>query len=152
MRVTPLDIVKKEFTPSRRGVDSDEVRDFLDDVRETLDDILKENQRLRDLIGRRDEEILELRGEELSVKDTLVLARRLTEDLERKARRESDLIIGEARLESQQILMAAADERRILQQELAQLKATKTRMLVDIEAVLEAHRRLLMDFARQEER
>ena len=152
MRVTPLDIVKKEFTPSRRGVDGDEVRDFLDDVRETLDDILKENQRLRDLIGRRDEEILELRGEELSIKDTLVLARRLTEDLERKARRESDLIIGEARLESQQILMAAADERRILQQELAQLKATKTRMLVDIEAVLEAHRRLLLDFARQEER
>ena len=110
MRVTPLDIIKKEFTPSKRGVDEIEVKNFLEDVRETLDDILKENQRLRDLIGRRDEEILELRGEELSIKDTLVLARRLTEDLERKARRESDLIIGEARLESQQILMAAADE------------------------------------------
>ena len=152
MRVTPLDIVKKEFTPSRRGVDGEEVREFLDDVRETLDDILKENQRLRELIVRRDEEILELRGEELSVKDTLVLARRLTEDLERKARRESDLIIGEARLESQQILMSAADERRVLQQELAQLRATKTRMLVDIEAVLEAHRRLLLEFTRQEDR
>ena len=100
MRVTPLDIIKKEFTPSKRGVDEIEVKSFLEDVRETLDELLKENQRLRDVIKRRDSEILELKGEEASIKDTLVLARRLTEDLERKSRRESDLIIGEARLEA----------------------------------------------------
>ena len=123
MRVTPLDIIKKEFSPSRKGLDSGEVRDFLENVRETLDDLLKENQRLRDVIKRRDEEISSLKGEESSIKDTLVLARRLTEDLERKARRESDLIVGEARLEAQRILMSTADERRNLQGELAQLRA-----------------------------
>ena len=86
MRVTPLDIIKKEFTPSRRGgVDSGEVSAFLEDVRETLDELLKENQRLRELVSRRDAEIAQLKGEESSIKDTLVLARRLTEDLERKA-------------------------------------------------------------------
>ena len=41
MRVTPLDIIKKEFTPSRKGLDGIEVRDFLENVRETLDDLLK---------------------------------------------------------------------------------------------------------------
>ena len=29
MRVTPLDIIKKEFTPSKRGVDEIEVKGFL---------------------------------------------------------------------------------------------------------------------------
>jgi cell division initiation protein len=122
MRVTPLDIIKKEFTPSRKGVDEIEVQNFLEDVRETLDELLKENQRLRDVIKRRDNEIMELKGEESSIKDTLVLARRLTEDLERKSRRESDLIIGEARLEAQRILMETADERRNLQGELTSLR------------------------------
>ena len=143
MRVTPLDIIKKEFTPSRKGFDSEEVSQFLEDVRETLDGLLKENQRLREVIKRRDNEISSLKGEEASIKDTLVLARRLTEDLERKARRESDLIVGEARLEAQRILMATADERRNIQGELAQLRATKAKMVAEIKAVLDAHARLL---------
>jgi len=147
MRVTPLDIIKKEFSPSRKGFDSGEVRDFLENVRETLDDLLKENQRLRDVIKRRDEEISSLKGEESSIKDTLVLARRLTEDLERKARRESDLIVGEARLEAQRILMSTADERRNLQGELAQLRAVKAKMVSEIRAVLDAHSRLIQEMS-----
>lgn len=145
MRVTPLDIIKKEFTPSRKGVDGDEVSQFLEDVRETLDSLLKENQRLREVIKRRDNEISALKGDEASIKDTLVLARRLTEDLERKARRESDLIVGEARLEAQRILMATADERRNMQGELTQLRATKAKMMAEIKAVLDAHSRLLQE-------
>lgn len=145
MRVTPLDIIKKEFTPSRKGVDAEEVSQFLESVRETLDGLLKENQRLREVIKRRDGEISSLKGEESSIKDTLVLARRLTEDLERKARREGDLIVGEARLEAQRILMSAADERRNLQGELTQLRSTKVKVITDIKSVLDAHSRLLHD-------
>ena len=146
MRVTPLDIIKKEFSPSKRGgLDEIEVKDFLEDVRETLDELLKENQRLRDIIKRRDSEIAGLKGEESSIKDTLVLARRLTEDLERKARRDSDLIIGEARLEAQKILMDISDERRELQGDLTRLRSTKVKLMSEIQAVLDAHSRLLKD-------
>jgi cell division initiation protein len=145
MRVTPLDIIKKEFTPSRKGVDEIEVTNFLEDVRETLDELLKENQRLRDVIKRRDAEIMELKGEESSIKDTLVLARRLTEDLERQSRRESDLIIGEARLEAQRILMEAADERRDLQGELTSLRSMKYKMMASMQSILDAHNLLLKD-------
>jgi len=145
MRVTPLDIIKKEFTPSRKGVDEIEVTSFLEDVRETLDELLKENQRLRDVIKRRDAEIMELKGEESSIKDTLVLARRLTEDLERKSRRESDLIIGEARLEGQRILMEAADERRDLQGDLTSLRSMKYKMMAEMQSILDMHNLLLKD-------
>jgi len=145
MRVTPLDIIKKEFTPSRKGVDEIEVTSFLEDVRETLDELLKENQRLRDVIKRRDAEIMELKGEESSIKDTLVLARRLTEDLERQSRRESDLIIGEARLEGQRILMEAADERRDLQGDLTSLRSMKYKMMAEMQSILDMHNLLLKD-------
>ncbi len=146
MRVTPIDIIKKEFRTARNGFDRQDVESFLKDVRATLEEILNENQRLRELVSLRDEEIAELRGEETSIKDTLLLARRLTEDLERRARREADLIIGEARLEAQKIIMVTADERRDLQREIVELQAQKVRMIAEIEAVLSAHSQMLKGY------
>ena len=146
MRVTPIDIIKKEFRTARNGFDRQDVESFLKDVRSTLEEILNENQRLRELVALRDEEIAELRGEETSIKDTLLLARRLTEDLERRARREADLIIGEARLEAQKIIMVTADERRDMQREIVELQAQKVRMIAEIEAVLSAHSQMLQGY------
>ena len=146
MRVTPIDIIKKEFRSTRNGFDRQDVESFLKDVRSTLEELLNENQRLRELVALRDEEIAELRGEETSIKDTLLLARRLTEDLERRARREADLIIGEARLEAQKIIMATADERRDLQRETVELQSQKVRMIAEIEAVLSAHAQMLKGY------
>ena len=147
MRVTPLDIINKQFRSARPGLDRNEVQNFLEDVRTTLEEILNENQRLRNLVSRRDEEIAELRGEESSIKDTLLLARRLTEDLERRARRESDLIIGEARLEAQKILMSTADERRELQKEIVQLQSQKVRFVAEIAAIVSAHSKMLEKYS-----
>ena len=119
MRVTPLDIIQKQFGPARRGgYDSDEVRAFLDEVRDALEESLKDNQRLREQLQRRESEIVELRSGEGDIKDTLLLARRLSEDMERAARREADVILGEARLEAEKVLQTAAEERRALQAEL----------------------------------
>ena len=146
MRVTPIDIIKKEFRSSRNGLERQDVESFLKDVGSTLEELLNENQRLRELVALRDEEIAELRGEETSIKDTLLLARRLTEDLERRARREADLIIGEARLEAQKIIMATADERRDLQREIVELQSQKVRMIAEIEAVLSAHGQMLQGY------
>ena len=73
MRVTPLDIIQKQFPANRRGYDPDEVRGFLEEIRETMEDLLKENQRLREQIARRDAEIAELRESEHEVKETLLI-------------------------------------------------------------------------------
>ena len=41
MRVTPIDIIKKEFRTARNGFDRQDVESFLKDVRSTLEEILK---------------------------------------------------------------------------------------------------------------
>jgi cell division initiation protein len=143
MRITPLDIIQKQFTPSRRGYDSDEVRAFLDSVRESMEELLKENQRLRDLVAQRDREVAELRDNEADIKDTLILARRLSDDLKRTARREADVAVGEARLEAERILMTAMDERAMLQEQLVRLKSARSQLASDLRTVLDAHGKLL---------
>ena len=139
MRVTPLDIIQKQFSAGRRGYEPEEVRAFLDEIRESMEELLKENQRLRQLVSQREAEIEELRSHEADVKDTLLLARRLTGELERNARREADVIVGEARLEAERILMATSDERREAQARIVTLRATRARLLADLRAIVDAH-------------
>jgi len=145
MRVTPLDIIQKQFTANRRGYDPDEVRSFLEETRETMEDLLKENQRLREQIARFEAEIAELRSEEHEVKETLQLARQVKEEMQRTARRESDVVLGEARLESEKILMAAADERKDIQGELVRLRSQKAQLLGEMRGIVDTHIRLLDD-------
>ena len=144
MRVTPLDIIQKQFGPARRGgYDSDEVRAFLDEVRDALEESLKDNQRLREQLQRRESEIVELRSGEGDIKDTLLLARRLSEDMERSARREVDVILGEARLEAETVLQTAAEERRALQAELVRLRSTRIKMVADLRGLIDGYGRMV---------
>lgn len=145
MRVTPLDIIQKQFTAGRRGYDADEVRAFLEEIRESMEELLKDNQRLRETVQRRDQEIEDLRGSESDIKETLLLARRLSDDLHRNARREADVIVGEARLEAERILQAAADERRNMQEEVIALRTSRIRLVAEVRSVIEAHARLLTE-------
>ena len=143
MRVTPLDIIQKQFTANRRGYEPDEVRGFLEEIRETMEDLLKENQRLREQIARFEAEIAELRSEEHEVKETLQLARQVKEEMERTARRESDVVLGEARLEAEKIIMAAGDERKEIQAEIIGLKAQRAKFFGELRGIVETHIRLL---------
>ena len=145
MRVTPLDIIQKQFVANRRGYDPDEVRGFLEEIRETMEDLLKENQRLREQIARCEAEIAELREEEHEVKETLQLARQVRDDMERTARRESDVLLGEARLEAEKIMMAAADERKDIQGEIVGMRAQRHQLIGELRAIVETHIRLLDD-------
>ena len=150
MRVTPLDIIQKQFTESRRGgYEPDEVRDFLDAVRESLEETLRANQRLREDIGRRDAEIAELRNSESDIKNALMLARRVSDDMERSARREADVIVGEARIEAERVLLQVSEERRELQADIVRLRSSRARLLADLRGVLEGYARTIDELGRE---
>lgn len=150
MRVTPLDILQKQFRESRKGYEQDEVRAFLEETRETLEEILRENQRLREEVARRDAEIASMRESESDLKQTLTLARRVAEDLERGARREADVLLGEARLEAERVIMAANDEHRAIQADLVRMRAGRARLAAELRAVASTHLRLLDEMERGE--
>lgn len=147
-RVTPLDIIQREFNFHRRGFDPDEVRAFLEEIRETLEATLKERRHLEEAVRAKDLELERMRRNEDQIKDTLVLARKLSEELEENARREADLVVGEAQLEAQRILAASHDEHRALLGEVQQLKGAKYKVLAEMRAVLDSHGRLLQDMER----
>ena len=143
MRITPLDILQKEFSSNKKGLDPDEVRAFLEEARETLEEVLKENHEQKITIAANEKEIATLKKNEDEIKETLLVARKLTEDMSSQARREADLILGEARLEAQRVLTQAHDEHRDLLQEVVHLKGQRLQLIAGIRAVLDAQNRLM---------
>ncbi len=151
MALTPLDILQKQFGPARKGgYDPEEVHRFLDDVREAWEGALKEGHRLREELRALDAAVEGLRAEQDEIRQTLVLARRMSVDLENTARREADVLVGEARLEAERILATAHEERRAIQEEVVQLQATRLHHLAQLRALVDAHARMLDAFDARE--
>ena len=151
MRITPLDILQKDFSSNKKGLDPDEVRAFLEEIRETLEDVLKENHEQKISLAAQEKEISTLKKNEDEIKETLLVARKLTEDMSSQARREADLILGEARLEAQRVLTQAHDEHRDLLQEVVHLKGQRLQLVAGIRAVLDAQTRLMDELEAESE-
>lgn len=145
MPLTPLDIIQKQFELVRRGYDPDAVRAFLDEARESLEIALQERHRAQEQLREKEQQIEALHAEQSEIRETLLLARRLSEDIGTSARREADLVVGEARLEAQRILASTSDEHLGLIDEVHRLRGERHRLVAEIRAVLETHRRLLDD-------
>ena len=143
MRITPLDILQKEFSSNKKGFDPDEVKAFLEEIRDTLEDVLKNNHDQKAEIQVRNREIAALKESENEIKETLLVAKKLTDDMSSQARREADLILGEARLEAQRVLSQAHDEHRDLLQEVVHLKGQRLQLIAGIRAILDAQSKLM---------
>ena len=63
--------------------------------------------------------------------------------MERAARREADVILGEARLEAEKVLQTAAEERRALQAELVRLRSTRIKMVADLRGLIDGYGRMV---------
>jgi cell division initiation protein len=142
-RITPLDIINKDFSMVRKGFEPDEVAKFLDEVRDTLEETLKDQKKLEEKLRATADEIGRMREAEGQIKDTLILAKKISEDLETNARREADLVLGEARLEAQRIISTSHDEHRDMLQDVHRLKGLRARLVAEIHAVLDTHGSLL---------
>jgi cell division initiation protein len=142
--LTPIDLVHRQNQfETRKSVDGDEVARFLEEVREAWEAALRDNARLRDDLRQRMDEIASLRAQQEEITETLVLARRMTLDIESTARREADVLVGEARLEAERLLAVATEQHRSLQEELLRLKAARLNHLAQMRAIVDAHGRML---------
>ncbi len=147
MALSPLDILQKQFSPARRqGYEPDEVVKFLDGVREAWEGTLKEVARLGEELTAALTDAERLRAQQDEIKETLILARRISTDLQGSARRESDIIVGEARLDAERILSAAHDEERELQESVVRLKAAKIHLVAELRSLISAQSRLLNEW------
>mgnify|MGYP005849313457 CR=1 FL=1 len=150
MKLTPIDILQHQFTTRLRGYDKEEVTAFLQGVAEELGELIKENAQKEERLSRIEEELALHQEREGELRNTLVMAQKLTEELKENAKRDAELIIKEAEHRAQRLLDQAHQRLAHIQAEIADLQRQKLLFEARLRSAIHAHLDLLQSEAEKE--
>lgn len=143
MKLTPLDIIQRQFSIRFRGFDKDEVAAFLQEVAGELAELIKEMSHKEERLSRLEEELAIHQERERELQNTLVTAQRLTEELKENAKRQAELLIKEAEVKAERLLAEAQARRARVEEEIIELKRQKGLFKAQIRAAIKVHEQLL---------
>jgi cell division initiation protein len=143
MKITPLDIQQQQFRVRFRGDDMVEVDNFLDVMANELEELLRENNRLKEEERQKTEKIQELEGAERELRNALISAQPICEEMKNNARKEGDLIIEEAKADARKVLETAQTQAMQVETEIAQLKRKRAEFEATLRGILEMHKKLV---------
>src|SRR5687767_15820664 len=102
--LSPLEIQKQTFSRALKGYHPDDVRAYLHLVAEEIERLVRENDRLSRETSAMREDLEDHSNRERILKDTLLSAQKVAEDLTGNARKEAELIVKDAELLSERVI------------------------------------------------
>lgn len=141
--IAPLDIRQQKFKVRFRGLDVQEVDEFLDRVADELNAVLIRNEKLSSDIQRLKEENKEYREREETFKRALVGSQKVLEQMRENARKSADVIISNAEVKAEKMLNRAHTRLSQLHEDIAELKRQRIQLETQIRSILEVHSKLL---------
>ncbi len=134
--IMPIDIDKKEFTRDKRGYNSREVDEFLDIIVADYEKILNDNRSMAHKIKALEKQLAEAQKDDNAMLETLETAKKLMADISASAERRAELMMRDAELEAENMLLDAkvtvrqiSDEHVVLSNKVKRLRANFRKML-----------------------
>lgn len=134
MKVSPLDLRQTQFASAMRGYDKNEVRALLADAADDYEQALREADRLKQDLARSESALVEHRDREINLRNTLLTAQRLADQIKENAEQEARMLVREAEGRADLILEKAQARLEEIEREISELKLRRR----DVEATLEA--------------
>ncbi|MRR58442.1 MAG: DivIVA domain-containing protein [Deltaproteobacteria bacterium] len=144
MKITPLDIQQQQFKGKLfGGLNPEDVDSFLQSVAHEMENLNRENASLREQVQKSaaDAEILVQREKDL--RDTLLAAQKVTEDMKNNARKEAELAIAEAEVQAEKLLADAENRLIQLKNEIQDLRVQKAQFEASFRSLLDSHYKML---------
>lgn len=126
--IMPIDIDKKEFSRDKRGYNSREVDEFLDLIVVDYEKVLNDNRAMAHKIKTLEKQLEEASKSDTAMIETLETAKKLMADISASAERRAELMMRDAELEAENMLLEAKVNVRKLTDEHATLKAKVERL------------------------
>jgi DivIVA domain-containing protein len=111
-RLTPVDVRAQEFRRATFGYEKTGVEDFRGRVADEIERLLRERATLEERVHQLREQLKAFREREKALNDALVSAQQLRASTEAVARQEAELVLREARAQSEALLAEARDAER----------------------------------------
>jgi cell division initiation protein len=123
MALTPVEI--RHMTPGTgfMGYNRAQTDRLLEDVAASFEDVWRERADLADKVEQLESDLVRFKELETLLRTTLMSAERASTELKEQARREADLILGEAHVEARKVRRDATAENERLVMESRKIKA-----------------------------
>lgn len=143
MKIAPIDIAHKVFSKKFTGVDPEEVSMFLREVADEMEAIIRERNSLKEQIREREIQLLEFKERDKSLKETIMTAHKMTENLRKDGEREAALILNDAQQRADAIVRDARDSLQRTFAEITELRKQKTQFETAMRNLVSAHLELI---------
>ena len=150
-KMSGLEVQLKDFSKSLRGYDVNEVKNFLDEVAKQIESMEFENRAIRDKMREKDLSLLDYKEREGMLKDTMVTAQRVTENIKRDANKEAAQIVTQAKITADTILRESRQTIKKTIEEINRLKKQRMEIASNLRASLESQLRMVQQFDTEKE-
>src|SRR5450759_900822 len=150
MDLTPLDIQKQIFSKSFKGYNLDEVRAYLHLIAEEIERLVRDVDRLARENAMLREDLDDHSQRERILKDTLLSAQKVSEDVKANARKEAELIVKDAELLADRVVGQAMTRVADIERAIQDLKIERTGLRNKLQLTLQTVQQMVALDADQE--
>ncbi|MDY0384216.1 MAG: DivIVA domain-containing protein [Geobacter sp.] len=144
MTITPLDIQQQQFKGKMfGGLDADDVDAFLQAVAAEMETLLRENTELKEQVNRQTRELSEMAERDKELRETMLAARTITEEMKANTQKEGELIIAEAQMQARRMVDDAERTVAELQVKVQDVRRQRLQFEIELKGLLDAHARLI---------
>ena len=150
MEISPQDIRQKQFRVKFKGFDMGEVDHFLEEVTDQMEALVRDLEAAREENESLKQRLEEFRLNEKNLRDTLMAAQKISEDMKSGAQKEAELKLKQAEMDAEMILREARHKLAAIQEEISEMNRIKERFALKVKGVIEDHLRMLTYEEREE--
>jgi len=144
MKISPMDIQQQQFKGKMfGGLDSEDVDSFLQSVAGEMEELIRVNGELKEQLNRNASAIAEMEGREAQLRETLLAAQRITEEMKLNAQKEAHLVVSEAELKGERIVADAEKKLIELNNQVQELRREKVQFESGFKGLLDTYYKLL---------
>lgn len=139
-----MDIQQQQFKGKMLGgLDPEDVDAFLQLVAGEMEELIRENNDLKERINRNQTQMTEMEAREAQLRETMLAAQRITEEMKANAQKEAHLMISEAELKGERIVADAENKLVQLNNQIQELKRDKLQFETGFKNLLDTYYKLL---------
>jgi len=150
MNLTPLDIQKQTFSRGFKGYNPDEVRAYLHLIAEEIERLVRDVDRLARENAMLRDDLEDHSQRERILKDTLLSAQKVSEDVRATARKDAELIVKDAELLSERLISQAMTRVADIERSIQDMKVQRKGVRNKLQGTLDTVQQLLMLDAEEE--
>lgn len=136
MPLTPIDIKNKTFSKAFGGYNRNEVKAFLVMISKGIEELRNEKVTLAQKVDELSIRISGFEKTEKLLKDTLMTAQKATIDIKDNARKEAELILSKAKMDSEYLKKDTQEQVRKIQEKINELESQRINLVIQIKSLI----------------